>query len=265
MGARRAILLTVAALLMSPVSGWGQACAPVPAGIVSWWPGEGSAADITPTGNNGVLNGSVTFVPGEVNLAFNFEGAGFVRITNNTSLQPADQIAIEGWIRPLFAGRPTRPADTDTFLSKVPVNEVRGYGLFVTMDPTPNTFFQAPPAGVPLGTAAFFLVAGGIGNQIFSGAPLPNDGLYHHVAGTSDGTTMRLFVDGVEATLPRTVSGPITHATEFDAFIGGDDNVPMVIRYSRAAIDEISLYASGLSSADIQAIVAAGSAGKCPL
>ena len=44
-------------------------CAPVPSGLVGWWPGEANGADSLGI-NNGNLEGNVAFVPGEVGDAF---------------------------------------------------------------------------------------------------------------------------------------------------------------------------------------------------
>jgi hypothetical protein len=48
---------------------------PVPkaAAQVSWWPGDGNANDIV-DGNDGTLQGGVTFATGKVEQAFSFDG-----------------------------------------------------------------------------------------------------------------------------------------------------------------------------------------------
>src|SRR2546426_844471 len=43
-------------------------CVPAPSGLVSWWRGNGDANDVV-GGNNGTLQGGVTFVPGKVGQA----------------------------------------------------------------------------------------------------------------------------------------------------------------------------------------------------
>ena len=62
--------------------------------------GEGNANDNTTT-NNGVLEGGVSFVPGEVGQAFSFDGvSGFVVVPDSISLRLTNQITIECWINP---------------------------------------------------------------------------------------------------------------------------------------------------------------------
>ena len=44
-----------------------------PLNLVSWWPGDGDAADIQ-GGNNGTLQGGAAFAPGMVDQAFSLDG-----------------------------------------------------------------------------------------------------------------------------------------------------------------------------------------------
>jgi hypothetical protein len=226
----------------------GQAaqCAPVPSGLVSWWRGEGNASGSVGS-NHGTSVGNVAFAAGKVGQAFNFDGTSYVRIPRTASLEPA-QITLEAWTKPVFSGRPAQAADVDIIINKL-ARPSPGYGLYVAMDPG--------QWGVPLGTPVFYLSGGG---NMFSSVPFPNDGLYHHVAATHDGSTMRLFVNGVE-TANRPLSGPIVHATDADAYIGFEP--AFTPRTTRGAVDEVSIYNRALSQAEIQAIHAAGSAGKC--
>jgi hypothetical protein len=48
-------------------------CVPPPAGLVSWWPGDGNAQDIIGP-NDGTLQGGATFAPGVVGEAFKLNG-----------------------------------------------------------------------------------------------------------------------------------------------------------------------------------------------
>src|SRR5690242_20143067 len=54
-----------------------QACVQPPAGLTSWWPGDGNANDVV-GGNNGTLVGGVTFASAEVGQGFSFNGTGYV-------------------------------------------------------------------------------------------------------------------------------------------------------------------------------------------
>jgi hypothetical protein len=58
-----------------------------PAGLVSWWSGEGNAADVADN-NPGTLNGNVSFAPGKVGKAFSFDGnnSSYVNVPDATNL-----------------------------------------------------------------------------------------------------------------------------------------------------------------------------------
>ena len=79
-------------------------CAPPPANLVGWWPGEGNANDIAST-NNGLLQGGVTAnAAGNVGQAFSFDGTNnYVQIPNSAALRPTN-LTIEAWVRFQFAG-----------------------------------------------------------------------------------------------------------------------------------------------------------------
>jgi cysteine-rich repeat protein len=83
------------------------------------------------------------------------------------------------------------------------------------------------------------------------------DGTFHHVAGTWDGSTLRLYVDGVlqsSAALssPQASSGGL----EIGYWYG-------TARRFVGTLDELAIYQRALSPSEIQAIVSAGAAGKC--
>src|SRR5205823_2630512 len=50
-------------------------CVGPPAGLIAWWPANGTANDIVGT-NNGTLQGGTLFATGEVNQAFSLNGSG---------------------------------------------------------------------------------------------------------------------------------------------------------------------------------------------
>ncbi|MEY2544857.1 MAG: hypothetical protein QOE81_2318, partial [Verrucomicrobiota bacterium] len=77
-----------------------RSCARAPAGMIGWWPGNGSAEDVQGS-NDGTVNGLVTFDPGKVGLAFGFNGnnaANYVDIGNPADLKPTEGITLDAWI-----------------------------------------------------------------------------------------------------------------------------------------------------------------------
>jgi Concanavalin A-like lectin/glucanases superfamily len=231
-------------------------CVPPPSGLVSWWPAENSSDDIAGR-NPAHASGGVTFVPGERGQAFNFDGTGAVTIADSPNLDPPT-VTIEGWIRPQFAERPRVACDIDTvFVKGADLTFFSGYGLAIVQDPSCTFAGEAGP--LPNGTVSFVVVTTADGYQpVDSSAVVPDDGAYHHVAGTYDGSSIRVYLDGkLQGQKPAT--GAIVPPSTAAAI--GYADAPS--RNSVAAIDEVSIYDRALSQAEIQAIVAAGSAGKC--
>ena len=232
------------------------ACAPVPAGLVGWWAGEGNANDSTGA-NNGVLEGGVTFVPGEVGEAFSFNGVDAdVRIPANSTLNVGTGVGltVEAWIRPADVSRARPIVEWNSVEGAVP------YGVhFWTSEPSP---FGAGPGCL----YANLIDASGGGNHSFSSAgDLLTTSAFQHVALTYDKTSgvATIYLNGSAVAVQDL--GSFTPQTSSDLYLGyRPAGAPAGTRYVGQE-DEVSLYSRALSAAEIQAIYAAGSSGKCAL
>ncbi len=70
-------------------------CALIPAGLVSWYPGENNANDIIGS-NNGTLANGTAFAAGKVGQAFSHDGADdYVDLGAGFNL---DQMALDAWV-----------------------------------------------------------------------------------------------------------------------------------------------------------------------
>jgi hypothetical protein len=118
--------------------------------------------------------------------------SGKITIPYSSSLNPPE-VTIEAWVKPDFSGRPLVGADVDTVFSNV-IAGVAGYGLFLTQDP--GYLYGDAPGPLPQGTLALDGWFPDLAT-IYSSTPVPNDGSYHHVAGTYDGTSLKLYIDGM--------------------------------------------------------------------
>jgi hypothetical protein len=131
--------------------------------------------------------GQVTTLPGP----FHFDGTNYVTLGNSAALAPTSQITISGWIKPDFSVQNVM----DTILNKRDgCGFYRSYQLAVW-----KTYQNFTP-----GTILFSPDNANIGD-LNSTVPVPNDGRFHHVAGTYDGTTEKVFLDGV-------LVGQLSHA-----------------------------------------------------
>ena len=222
------------------------ACVAPPSGLVSWWPGDGNAEDVV-DGNNGILRGDATFVPGMVGQAFSFDGDGdFVEVPDAPNLNPSSQISIDLWMKP----------DLN--------NPMNGccQGLVQA-----EFYFIAIGAGSVPGTGGVLMAV----HEQFSGDAFAlSPGEWHHVAGVFDGTSVNLHVNG-QLVAEAPASGLIAPSTP-GHFLGigtqvggipGPTPPPPNAGHFNGLIDEVELFNRALSTAEIKAIFDAGSAGKC--
>ena len=69
-------------------------------GLVSWWPGEGTAEDLIGE-NDGILQGGLTFGPGNVGQGFQFDGVNdYIEVADDPSLEPGINFSFLAWIKP---------------------------------------------------------------------------------------------------------------------------------------------------------------------
>ena len=219
-----------------------QVCTPAPPDIVSWWPGEGDAADIIDS-NTGTPVGGVIFTCGMVGQTFSFNGVdGAVQVPHNPNQNTGGQITIEAWVLPTSSGHGR------TILQKRSPSNVGGY-VFETVH---------APFG-PENSLQFAIMINGTYSVLQAPANVLTIGVWQHVAATYDGTAMTIYVNGAQ-TAGMTVSGDIDAVT--DPLVMGR-NVVVTEDAWNGFIDEVSLYSRALTASEIQAIVDAGSAGKC--
>jgi uncharacterized repeat protein (TIGR01451 family) len=222
-------------------------CLPDPSGIVSWWPGDGTAADITGT-NNGILMDGTSFGTGEVGQAFRLDGvANYVLIPNSATLNPTGPFSIETWIQ---------ASSAQSSVQFLIVDKSHGW--------TDGTGWALQ--GNPDGTVAFSY---GIGGNSGSPANFPYvstsssvlDDQWHHLAGVFTGTQIQIYLDGVvQQTLDQT---NLPANNQRDVEIGRSWGGGTPTGYFHGLIDEVTYYNQALAPADIFAIYNAAAAGKC--
>jgi hypothetical protein len=221
-------------------------CAPPPSGLVSWWRAESSASDSVGSNNGALLNGA-SFAAGMVGQAFSLNGSNqCVQVPLSPSLV-ASNYSIEAWVKPL--------AQVSDF-----INQDLIFGQnFGQCQMLVRTGSIGVDVAFAFGTShyTFFEVAG------TSQIPI---GQFSHLAGTWDGTTLRLYINGVLNAQSTPGALPVNSGCPF--FIGGfyspaADSCNYVGQFFNGLIDEVSDYKRALSAAEIQAIYLADGAGKC--
>ena len=209
--------------------GCAAACISPPSGLVSWWPGDGNALDIIGPNDGTPLNGA-TFAPGLVDQAFSFDGVDdFVAAPQTAITSDLQELTVDAWVKH----------------GSLPVQIQR----YITIGGPQEVVLRHNGSG----QLHFFLRIGGVLHHVQVNGVL-QVGVFHHVAGTFDGSIMRLYLDGVElASLA--VSGTIAPPT----FV----NLSSPVETMDGLLDEIEIYDRALTAAEIAAIFAAGEAGKC--
>jgi len=220
----------------------GFSCAPPPSGLVSWWKGDGNAADSVGL-NQGTPKNGVSFVPGEVNQAFQFDGTNqYVEIPDSPSLDPTNSLCIETWV--YVSGYPN--TDLATIITKFnpSIGQLNQYQL------------ETHYANGRLNFRPLLLLSSGY--ALVDGATTIQFNTWYHVAMTYDGASLKLYVNGaLDGSV--SASGFIAPTSE-PLRIGGPSSGPW---WFKGRVDEVSFYNRVLSASEVFGIYQAGSAGKC--
>jgi hypothetical protein len=205
-----------------------------PAGIVSWWPGDGNTNDVVGS-NNGTLVGGATYGTGMVNQAFSFPSAGayFQAPANGLPTGNSDR-TMELWVY------------INAFVTTEAV--FSAYGVFGVSN-------EAYYLGATSSNGAVFFTQWGLG---ISGPSLQT-GTWYHVAVTNVGNSATLYLNGTPV-----ASGtlPINTPTGASFYMGSVPSPYGATRQLNGVTDEATVYNRALSAAEIRAIYDAGAAGK---
>ena len=205
---------------------------PAPSGLASWWPGDGNPDDIV-GGYHGTLVSGTTFVPGKVGQAFSFDGVDDYVDLGTSVAQGVTALTYEAWINP----------------DDVIVHDGLVVGRLLA-----NQMFLSDDGHL---YANRWSTDGSSSANSFDTNTVVPEGTWTHVAATFDDTTIKVYINGVEAG-SKTYQWPLKDST-FPMLIGTDINND---RWFDGLIDEVTIYGRALTGAEIQAIFLAGSGGK---
>jgi serine/threonine protein kinase len=211
-------------------------CLPPPPGIVGWWTGDGALNNlVSPARGQG--QGAWGFAKGMVGQAIAFQNfpsrGGVVYIPSSPQLNSLQNASVEGWV--LIDSGPY-PKQINRFLTMGPET------LVIRIDG-----YQAP------GALHFYIKVNGELYHIWS-KRLLKAGTFYHVAGTYDGASMKLYING-ELVGSNRVVGKFASADNSVSLSGGET--------MDGLLDEFTLYNRALNIDEIKAIYQAGAAGKC--
>jgi hypothetical protein len=189
-----------------------------------------TVADTSGKGNTGTINGATWTTSGHSGAALTFNGtSSSVSIPNSSSLTLTSAMTLEAWVRPTALGGSWR-----TVLFK---EQSAGmvYSLYAGDGSRPRSQVNI----------------GGEENAV-GAATLPVN-TWTHIAGSYDGTTLRLYVNGALVS-STTVGGSIPSSTG-PLRIGGNS---IWSEWFAGTIDSVRVYSRALSQSEIQADMNAG-------
>jgi glucose/arabinose dehydrogenase/PKD repeat protein len=186
-----------------------------------------AVTDASGTGNAGVIGGAARTPDGRAGGALSFDGANdWVTVADSASLDLTTGMTLEAWVYPTALSGSWR-----TVLLKEQQTTGLAYALYAAEDvarPSVHAFTASE-----LDTR--------------SPSTLPVNA-WSHLAGTYDGTTLRLYVNGTQVS-SRAVTGAM-RVTGQPLRIGGN---AVWNEWFQGRIDEVRVYNRALSAADIQA------------
>jgi hypothetical protein len=201
--------------------------APALVGLVAAYGFEEGAGttvgDASGSGNTGTISGA-TWTAGHSGTALSFDGINdWVTIADAASLDLTTGMTLEAWVN---------PANINTWRTVVLKETLGGlaYALYSSND-----------FGLPAG---FVRIGQDVGATNLTSIPLNT---WTHLAVTYDGTTLRLFVNGVQGAAT-VAGGSIAQSAEV-LRIGGN---AVWNEFFNGRIDDVRIYRRALSAAEIQ-------------
>ena len=213
-----------------------------PAGLVSWWPGEGNTNDIIAS-NHGVMRGGVNFVPGLVGQAFLLDGENdVIEVSENLGLNLGGDLTIELWAQrtsPGVSGQLIAKGSADPDVASV-------FSLGFDRDRPRGMFHRY------------------YGSKVSVSAQTMTDSEFHHYAYVRSGSTHKIFVDG-ELIKTAIFTGGAVDSPGLPLTIGAikdDSTTSGFSQFFGGLIDEVSIYNRALEDTEIISVFDAGVAGK---
>lgn len=208
------------------------------AGPVAYYPMDGAVMDVV--GSNQPTNtGGLTFVPGAFGSGVSLGAGGYIEIPDAPPLDN-QRFTFEAWVRPDGIG----PNNDD--LGSIILEKGRNDGVF-------DYSLSWRADGKFAFNTGHYMTGVDNSSLVISAATFP-PGSLHHMAGTYDGASFQLYVDGnLEG--QRASSATVEYAGTLPWTIGANPTVffPFFQRTWVGMIDEVSIWDRSLSGAEVLA------------
>jgi hypothetical protein len=203
---------------------------------VGYWPfddGSGTTAEEL-SGNNytGTINGATWTTAGKVNDALSFNGTSNYVSTTNSVVNTSLSFSVGAWVKL------TALAANETFVSG---GGTATAGFFLQYDHTQNQFsFRRPTSD-----------AGGTNYYAYGTGSAPTTATWYYLVGVQDATakTLSLYINGVMQ--GTATSDPSMYQATGNLEMGRGLYGSAQVDYVNGIIDEVRIYSSALSAAEV--------------
>jgi hypothetical protein len=213
------------------------------AGLTSFYPFDGNANDQQGANNPSATN-AISFVPGKTGQGVTFGTGGYVDIPDSTSLD-TPQVSVVGWAKPAGPG-PNEDSSGSSILDKsINTNSGSQDSVVLHWRASDGRFL--------------FAVTGAI---VLSADTFPA-GQFYHVAGTYDGATVKLYVNGVLEGQQAMASG-IQYDHTMPWTVGANPPAFRANGFPRTwngVIDDVAIFNRALSASEVQSLFTGSGAG----
>ncbi|MFA6185458.1 MAG: DUF2341 domain-containing protein [Candidatus Shapirobacteria bacterium] len=179
--------------------------------------------DTSGNNNNGTITGA-TWTTGQIGAGLKFSGSGqAVSVVDNSTLKPTAAITTEAWFNTI-----DKTVTSQRILSKT---EGSGYQLSINEN-----------SACPSSTLCFLInINGTYYSATYASSNLSNN-TWYHIAGSYDGTTVKLFLNGSNIGTTATISNTITQAA-YNLCIGSEtDAGSCTSGFFNGKIDHVKIY-----------------------
>ncbi|MBD3155046.1 MAG: DUF2341 domain-containing protein, partial [Candidatus Aenigmarchaeota archaeon] len=193
------------------------------------WLDTNTVIDSSGYGNNGTRTGPIgqnkpQITDGKFNMSLDFDGEDdYVYVSSSSTLNITDEITLEAWVN-------TTESVLQPIVGKYDGSSDRSYSIYLNSS----------------GILSFALSTDGSSVTQINASTSVNDGEWHHLAGTWNGTDMKVYVDGALEN-----SGPFSgslYLSNQDLRIGRRST-----DYFNGSIDEVRVWSRDIVSEEVNA------------
>lgn len=202
-------------------------------GLVGYWKMDEAAAnscsggindscDISGNGLDGAWNGDVAVTNGKYGKGTVFDGTGdYVSVSNSSILKPVKTFTISTWFKSSLYGNSRILSNGDG---------TNGYELILN----------------GANRLEFNVGVNGTEHDIMSDSTALADGTWHQVIGTYDGSTIKMYIDGVLQNDQEAIAGTVSYGSQSLTF--GATSTPAF--YFTGSLDETRVFNRALNSTE---------------